>query len=103
MAKIKASKLVSIEVPKDVAELLKTEASQRGVDIPTFLKVALRNVSPPAKEYDLKDTLLFGKYNGLTLETVIKCDPKYIRWVSKNVDTFGMSDAACDLLAGRDT
>ena len=34
------------------------------------------------------DTIPFGKYKGLTLESVYKQDPQYVQWMINNVSNY---------------
>ncbi len=51
--------------------------------------------------YDLTDFLLFGKYRGYALQTILIQKPKYILWCLKNIDSFRMSDRAWDYAISR--
>lgn len=46
----------------------------------------------------LKDRLDFGKYKGWLVEDAIGEDPRYFRWLLKNVDRFDLDEAAEEYL-----
>ncbi len=52
--------------------------------------------------YDLTDSLLFGKYKGYALQTILLKQPRYIVWCLENIDGFRMSSRAWDLAISRD-
>lgn len=48
--------------------------------------------------YNLSDKLDFGKYKLWELESIIKSDPKYIRWCLSNIKWFKINNNAQYLL-----
>lgn len=89
---------VTILVPSELSERLANLAVSRGVDMPTLIRVALHNLAQRSGLRDLTSKLGFGKYANEQIETVIRCDPRYITWCLKTIDSFNLSSEALDLL-----
>src|SRR3954466_9033721 len=89
---------VSITIPKDLFNQAEKTLAGRGLSVDAFIRVALRGALQRNGYVPLKAELTFGKYRGETLETIIRADPEYIRWMLTNSNTFSTDDAAIDLL-----
>jgi hypothetical protein len=60
--------------------------------------VALRGALQKNGYVPLTAELPFGKYRGETLETVVRADPDYVRWLLTNSKNFTTDEAAIELL-----
>lgn len=85
-------------VEANLAFKLYRMADNRGVDVGTLVNVALHNLVLRDGILDLDSKLTFGKYAGLAVETVIRCDPRYVRWLVGNTDRVNLSDECLELL-----
>lgn len=53
------------------------------------------------KYYQLGEVMQFGKYKGMTIETIILHDPRYIQWACDNIPDFYLSDGSKHALQER--
>ena len=89
---------VSISLPVAVARRLEKLAAQRGTSISELVRVASHNLMRRSSFYDLGTRVGFGKYHEETMETVIRCDPGYVSWCSRNMEKFELSAECLALL-----
>ncbi len=88
----------SITLEPDLVETLTALSASRGVDMQTLIRVGLRNLAQRQNFYSLTTVIGFGKYRGEKMETVIRCDPGYVDWMTKNNTSAEFSESALDLL-----
>lgn len=96
----------TLSVPKDYSvvlseslyEKLTSFAASRGIDLESLIRVATTNVMRASRYYDLDTILVFGKYSGETLETIVRLDPKYVAWAMENITGLCISENAQTLL-----
>lgn len=90
---------VVVHLEADVHDALAGQLEGRGSTIEKFFQVAARGYLRRPQNYELQTKLGFGKYYGEQLETIIRLDPRYIRWCIGNLaGGFVMSEMAHDLL-----
>lgn len=89
---------VTIELPLALARSLRRTSQQRGVDLSTFVRVALANLNRRSMLHDLETPFAFGKYRDEATENVIRCDPSYVQWCLRNMERFELSSGALALL-----
>ena len=82
----------------EIDAALRALAAERGMDLSTLVRLFLRNMAVKSNYYGLDTALRFGKYNGETVETIIRFDPSYIEWCLKNIEGMHLSEEALDLL-----
>lgn len=95
------TKSIRIRIPEDVHKRLEVVLHQRSLTIEEAAVLYLRSMVYSAERgraLMLNDTLPFGKYQGSTVETVIKAQPDYIRWLLVNSKTFSLEVEAMELL-----
>src|SRR4051812_22558057 len=91
-------KTVNVAVPKDLYDQAEKTLMGRGLSVENFIRVSLRGALQRNGYVPLRAELTFGKYRGETLETIIRADPEYIRWMLNNSKTFITDEAAIELL-----
>lgn len=87
-----------VALPQEVFDTLTRMAESRGVDVATFIRVGMMNLQRRAGYYDLGTKLRFGKYADASMEDVIRCDPGYVEWAARTLDSFELSAEALALL-----
>lgn len=80
------------------AEELITLSVQRGVTVDALLGVALANIKASRRTLCLGDKMPFGKYLGQPVESVVRCDPRYVEWMARTVESVCLSERAVRLL-----
>lgn len=93
---LSANALISLPVKlhDDLVALLE----ERGLSLSDWAAVMARGYLRMPSEHTLTTPLSFKKWAGETLETVIRLDPGYVRWLKGNVGGFRMDERAEKLL-----
>lgn len=85
--------------------VLKTDADkfygkcrERNLDPNDFLTLMIRSFCRGPQIFALDEKLWFGKYANVELETVIRGDPAYIRWLLQHSTWFEIDAEAMELL-----
>jgi hypothetical protein len=70
----------------------------RGVDFDDLVRLSLTTLLRSNKYFDLGDKVTFGKFQGETIETVIRIAPGYVEWALNTIEGMTLSPRALDLL-----
>ncbi len=89
---------VDVSLPRKLHDDLLAALEARGSDLDTFLAVAARSYLRVPSEFSLSTVLPYKKYSGELLETIIRLDPSYVRWLLENNASFRMNELAHRLL-----
>lgn len=96
-----------VHVPDELAAQVGSLLQARGVSVEEAVAIYLRSllrINRALKVYDLGDKLLFGKYRGELLESVIRVDPRYMRFMVTVAERpLMISEAAGKLLEEAET
>jgi hypothetical protein len=82
-----ATRQVRVNIPTDVYNTIERLMKDRGSTVHKWIELQLIALSRSTGLIRLKDKMPFGKYNGATVEDVVRCDPKYIEWLLTNSTT----------------
>ena len=93
-----STRTISVTLPAQLLDHVEEILAGRGIDIDTFVRMGLRNVTRKVPFYGLETPLGFGKYRGETLEAVIRCDPTYVIWALQTLERFEIAEEAIALL-----
>lgn len=75
---------LKINVSKALTEQLEPLLKERGLTLDQAVGLYLRgmvNTSASARALRLADTMPFGKYEGETVETIVRAQPDYIKFI----------------------
>lgn len=86
-----------ISLPRKVNDQLATILEDRGLTLSDWVAIMARSYLRTPLEHSLKTILTYRKWAGEELETVIRLDPSYVRWLKRSVDNFRM-DEQCEKL-----
>jgi predicted DNA-binding protein (UPF0278 family) len=95
---LETTPLAAVYLPRELVNELEKFASGRGVEVATLVRVALSAVIRNGRYYELDTKMMFGKYTGETMETVIRIDPGYIKWCLGKIEGMCLSLDALRLL-----
>lgn len=79
-------------------EKLAKMAAARGMSPDALLNIALKNVEVRKRIISLTDKVPFGRYQGFTLEDMIRGDVRYANWMAGNATSCEFSEEAMALL-----
>jgi hypothetical protein len=91
-------KTYRFQLPDEVGADMEKFCVERNVSISDLIRVSIRQVGRHPLRYELDTKLKFGKYNGETIETIIKIDPEYILWAASTIDGFKLSEKCGQLI-----
>ena len=94
----KAETFVKVQLPFDLYAKLEAFADIRGLTVDDLIRVGSQALLRQGRYHDLSTPLSFGKFAGETVETVVRLDPGYMRWLISNTDKLVVSEAVTDLL-----
>jgi uncharacterized protein (DUF3820 family) len=89
---------VTIQIRKDLYDQARIKLDGRGLSVEDFIRIALRGALQRNGFVPLRAEMPFGKYRGETLESIIRADPEYVRWMLSNSTSFSTDEAAIELL-----
>jgi hypothetical protein len=89
---------VQVPLSRDLFDRLDGFARSRGTDVETLVRVATATLLRAGRYYALDTPLAFGKYIGESMETVIRLDPGYVRWVAEKIEGLCLAEEASVLL-----
>ena len=87
-----------ITLPRKLYDDLTSQLEERGLSLSDWAAVMARGYMRMPNEHTLTTPLSFKRYAGETLETVIRLDPSYVRWLKGNIGGFRMDERAEKLL-----
>ena len=91
---------VTVKLPLALHAQLLAQAEERNTDISTLVRMGLYNLSRRPRLYTLASVVGFGKYRDESMESVIRCDPGYIHWAVRVVESFNLDTNCKQLLGG---
>jgi len=97
----KRSKELLVEIPRNLYEEVNKLATDRDITVGDIVRLYFRTLVTANKSkavIDLKDEMPFGKFQGETLEIIIKAEPKYVLWMIKNNERFEIAPDAMKLM-----
>jgi len=92
----------SVDFSDELAMKLHEIASVRGTTVEALVvakMTALCNQYENQKILRLIDMMPYGQYRGLTVEDMIRADPRYVNWLASTSDIFVLDEGATNLLA----
>jgi hypothetical protein len=88
---------MNILLSEELGSKLLEMARVREAPVEDIIRVALQSLTGSIVLYALDDKIGFGKYAQETVETIIRCDPRYILWAITNTERFRLGRAAMAL------
>jgi hypothetical protein len=90
---------IHVRAPKSVVDELQAQLQERGASLQRYLRLHLISLRNKANiVYSLGSVIQFGKYRGVQVEEIIRCDPDYVSWLLGNVVKFSLAEDATTLL-----
>ena len=89
---------VVLHSSKEVERLFQDTCRERGMTEEELFEVMVRRFSTKAWLFGLQDLMPFGQYKGLQVESIIRADPAYVRWLCGESDKFDLSKTAQEFL-----
>lgn len=96
-----STEMKKVKIPEGTVEALKEIGRIRGVDWELIVQIQLNayiNAFERTKILDVDSVINFGKYRGNTVETVIRVDPGYWRYLISEETSYKLSERAVELL-----
>lgn len=92
---------IHVMLPLDLHDKLSHIVKERNTSIEAMVLLHLTSVVNGYERYapiGLDTFMPFGKYKGVTLETIIRGDPAYVKYLQTNSETFNMTVEAAIVL-----
>lgn len=88
---------VRIPVPIELYDKAFRILQARGTTIEDYTRLMLLKVRDNPL-FCLSDTMTFGQFKGESIDTIIRCDPRYVEWLLNVSEGFALTEEALNLL-----
>ena len=86
--------ILVLDLESDIADRFVNLCERRGVSHEKMLETMVRSFDRGPVLYTIHDRLDFGKYSGAYLEDIVRTDPRYIRWLTRESAWFRVDETS---------